>query len=443
MRALPAMVVVVLVFSSVVGAVAPGTASPAGDAGPSLAPAASPPSSDVVVTNQTAQNATLHILGITQAETTQSSLETRHVSLGPALAFDENETDARVETLATLDRIESAQTTDRRQQIILQELSEIEQRAISLRTRQQAAIRAYGAGRIDARTFLVQLATIDIDARALEERRQLIRESAGSMDDFTVDSRSATLERELDTFTGPVRQHAADVLRGADDPSRFFLQTGSNSVVISTIHDDTYVREAYLGDRRARGSGRITLDEAANITAEAYPSIFALQTSQDGVNVVGTLSGDNSYLVRVQHRRGQLVSFVDSGSQRVFKEFQYRPLDTMQTAPEQSAVKDGLELSAAQTYPGGPVRIRLNDSQTGAPTDARITVGPRGGRSVVVGETGSDGSLWTMAPGQAYQVTAIRGNSVVVLTVQPSDPPLVNETASENSSLVTSTPIQS
>jgi hypothetical protein len=442
MRALPAMLAFVLVLSAVVGATAPGTASRSDDATTSVEAATAagvpgdrslapptPRSDASAVNNYTAQNASIHVLGIPSAQVSRSSLETRTVELGPALVADHNRTELRMETLAAVERIEAAESEDRTQQLVLQELTTIEQTAISLRARQQAAIRAYGEGSIDSRTLLVRLAIVDIHAQALQDRNERIQRIARSVPDFSVDTRTASLGRELDTFTGPVRQHAVAVLEGEADSSRFFVQTGPDSVVLSTIRNDTYVREVYRGDIRRRGSGLLTNLEALNATAQAYPNAFALQFRQNGTNIVGT--DDNSFLVRIQHERGRLYSFVDSGSQQVFKEFQYRPLETMKTTPTQSAVKDGLELTAYQTYPGGPVRITLNTTESDDPADALITVGPRGGRSVVVGETGPDGSLWTMAPGQEYQVTAIRGNSVALLTVEPTPAPLVNENATQ------------
>lgn len=443
MRALPTAFVVVLVLSTVVGAAAPGAApvadgadpAPLGGPGASVTTQVEMPATQPA-SNETAKAATLHVLGIPPGQVNRSTLERRTVDLGPALAFEDNETKLTVETLAAVDRIRSADTEDRRQQVILQELTTIEQRIISLRSRQQAAISAYGAGEIAPRTFLVRLAVIDLEARALDERRQRIDAFAESISDFSVESRSATLERDLDTFTGPVRQHAVDVLQGDAESTRFFLQTGTDSVVAATIRNETYVREAYRADLRQRGTGVITLDEALNNTTRAYPFISTLGLRESGTSVSGTRQGDDSVLVRIQHERGELYAFVDSSSKQVFKEFQYRPLDTLRTTPTDSAVKDGLELTAHQTYAGGPVRIQLNRTDTGRPANARITVGPQNGQSAVVGETGDDGTLWTMAPGQTYQVTAIRGNSVVVLTVRPDDPPLVNQTAAGGSANV-------
>ncbi|WP_242492877.1 DUF7094 domain-containing protein [Halogeometricum borinquense] len=447
MRALPAMFAVVLVLSAVAGAAIPGTASLPDDAvspDVTINPVSDAYSvqqsterpSGASVNNQTARNASIRVLGIPSAQVDRSSLVTRTVELGPALTLDDNETKMRIKTLAAIDRIESTEPQDRRQQLILQELTTIEQATISLRSRQQETLRAYGEGRIDSRTLLIRLAIIDMHARELEDRSDRIQEIIKSMPDFSKDSDVASLERKLDTFTGPVRQHAVAVLTGKAESTRFFVQTGTDSVVLSTIRKDTYVREVYRGDIRRPDSGIISDIEALNATVAAYPNISTLQYRQNGTNIVGTEK--NNFLVRIKHKRGQLSAFVDSGSQKVFKEFQYRPLDTMETDSTQSAIKDGLKLTAHQTYAGGPVRFTLNDTETNEPVNALITVGLRSEDSVAVGKTGSDGSLWTMAPGQAYQVTAIKGNSVVLLTVEPGQPPFVNgnQTQTGNASAV-------
>jgi hypothetical protein len=429
MRVLPVTFAVLLVLSSV--AAAAGTTAPT----PTVADAFwSPPTvgerteraavAGGVITNETAENATLHVLGIPPSAVQRSSLDTRTVDLGPSLAFRSNATAMRLQTIQRLDRIESARSEERRQQLLVRELSVIEQRVISMRAKQRAVIAAYGSGDIGARALLVELAILDIRASALDQRRARIGEIARSMSGFSVDQRTANLERELDTFTGPVRKHAVAVLGGSANRTRFFVRSGPNSVVLGTIDDGAYVREVYRGPLQRRDGSTITTRDALNITAELYPNVYALRLRENGTDVVG--AGGN-FLVRIQHERGSLSAFVDSGSETVFKEYQRRPLDTLETTKAGTAVKDGLVLTAYRTYAGGPVLFRLNDSETGEPVDARITVGPAGGRSTVVGRTGPDGRLWTLAPGQTYQVTAIDQVSVVLLSVDPATPPLIHD----------------
>lgn len=420
MRALPLVVAALLAVAPLVVAVdAPAGAS----AGPADRQLDTTRSAVNAGATSAAGSDSVRVLDTAPGATTGRSIEAHSVDLGPAVGFASNATEARLGTLTMVERVTAAESVDKRQRRILDELNEVEQQVIVLRGEQRRAISAYGAGDIGARELLVRLARVDARARTLETRRERIAELAEETDGFGLDSgRLAGLERELDTYTGPVRSRAGDVLGGEATPSRFYVETGPNSVVLTTVADERYVREAYRGDLRSRGSGGMTPETALNTTAKSYPVIWA--TKQNSTEVVG--SGD-SYQVRVSHERGSLVTFVDSGSGNVFKEFQSRPLRTFDAGESVSGTRDGLSLTVNRIYPGGPLHVRLNESATDEPAAANITVGLEGEESTLVGTTGGDGELWTLAPGGTFTVTAIRSNSVVVLTVEPSDPPRIGD----------------
>jgi hypothetical protein len=439
MRALAPAVALLVVLSGVAVAVpspsaagpdASGNMPPVSPAAtsPTPAPALSTPDSrpqvDAGSPNTTA-DAAHNVLAIPPGETTRSSLELEAVELGSGLAFESSTTERRLSTGSTLERIESAESDERRQQLLLQEVSAIEQRLISLRVRQRQAIGAYARGELSPRRFVYELAEVDAAARELEDRRERIEAAAESTPGFSISSsRFGNVELELNTLTGPVRGHAAAVLTGEADSTRFLVRTGPDSVALGMLRDGTYVREVYREPLRGGDSGDFTLADAVNVTEQAYPTIAAERLRDDTLGSPGS----DSTRVTVEHRRGRLVAFVDSGSQQVFKEFQFRPLDQVTTSSPVSATRDGLELTAHRTYPGGPTRLQLNSTDDGEPVDAQITVGPAGGRSSVVGRTGDDGSLWTAAPTGTYQVTAIDGSSVVVLSVDPTPTPSVYDT---------------
>lgn len=371
----------------------------------------------------------LNVLAVPADAVQRSTTDQHAVDLGPAVGFGANASELRMATLSAVARIEAAPSNDSRQRLLLGELNRIEQRVISLRTNERRAITAYSEGRLSSRSLLVHLARIDAEARSLEARRERLEQLALETSDFTIDStRLASLERELDSFTGPVRSHIVDVLRGDVPASRFFVASGPQSVVLTVVQGDTWVREAYRGDLPRRTGETISPEDALNITSESYPGIWATKLSP--TEVVG--SGD-SYLVRITHRRGELSAFVGASSGRVFKEFQRRPLDAMAGSDTATGVKDGLRLAVNRSYPGAPLKIALTEVETGDPVNANITVGPAGSESQLVGRTGADGTVWTLAPRGRFTVTAIRGNSVVVLTTTPTETPRVGAALDEGS----------
>ncbi|WP_424007706.1 DUF7094 domain-containing protein [Haloferax denitrificans] len=436
MKALPLVVVMLLVASPVLGA-----AGPADGSTHSMAPDEAEPAQV-----ESPSNETIHVLDIPSSELARATVEAHHVDLGPSLDFSALGAGGRIQTGASIERIESATDDSTRQQLILDELNTIEQRAIALQSAQRSAIERFNADDITARDLLIELARIDAEARALDDRRVALREITSETPDFSISSgRLAALERELDTFTGPVRTHAVSVVTGQSDAARFSVRTSETGFVLSVVADGEYVREAYRADLRNRDRNTVSYEEALDIVAENYPTIYSNRAAQNGTNVI---SAGDSHRVQINYRDGQLTAYVDSGTGRVFKESQTRPLESIATRDSASGVRDGLALSVDRTYPGGPLRIQLNESETGDPVDANVTIGLEASQeSTLLGHTGSDGTIWTVSPSASYTVTVIRGNSAVVLTTSPTPMPYLagNATAAENdtSPTVTSTPTES
>jgi hypothetical protein len=362
----------------------------------------------------------LSLLGISPIDVDASTLRTAHVRLGEGLRFDRSASTERLATMVALGQIDTASDATTRQQATLRAVSQIEQRVVALTAAQQQAITAFGTGEMSADDFLWELARIDAVARELQHRQAEIETRAGGDADIVLSaSRLDTLAGELAVLTGPVRAEVRAVVTGQSPSNRFFAQVGPESVVLSVIRDDVYIREAYRGEFREGGpDSSISSPRSEEIVEEGYPTIWSMRTTEDPEQIDDGVSAR----IELEHDRGRLVAYVDAETERVFRGVQYRPIELSSTRQSSSAVKDGLRLTAHPTFPGGPILFELVRTDDGTPLDAPITVGPPGGRSVVVGETAA---VWTIEPAAAYQVTAIDGSSVVFLEMDPSFPPLI------------------
>lgn len=412
MRALPLVVVALLVLAPITGASAFSADAPRS--------AVETVDANASTSNHTASNQTGRVLSIQEGEIRRSTTGEHHVDLGPAVGFGTNESAAQIEMLTVVERVQRTESAERREARIRTALDTIERRTDELNQREQDAVRAYGAGELTPRAFLSELARIDAQADALDDRRARLVEIANEDEEIELDSgRVASLERRTHALTGPVREHAGDVLRGQAATNRFFIATGPDSLVLSTITNGSYVREAFRGDRYSPGSSTdIGPETALDIAAESYPTLWELR--RDNTDVVGS---DGNYLVRIPHERGVLRAFVDGDSRAVYKEFQIQPLESFEEGRTATATRDGLELSANYTYPGGPVRLRLVNAESDTPVDANVTMSENGKDSKLLGRSGGTGVLWALSPQGQYTITAIRGNDVVMLTVPPMDPP--------------------
>ena len=368
-------------------------------------------------------NRSIRVLSLPAGAVNASAVETQRIDLGPGLAFDRFASQARLRTLTTVERVRAAAPGDERQRLILGELNTIEQRVVTLRTAQQTALSAYTSGSLSTRRFLLRLARIDAQARALEHRRTRLQELAEETKELGLSTqRFVSLERELDTFTGPVRERVGNVAVGQNDTARVYVATSSDGVVLSMFADGQYLRETYRGDLRdLDASGSISPEEALNITAEQYPVVWEHKANSTAVIGAGSV-----YSVTIPHEYGTLSTLIDTGTKGVFMETQTRSLASFSSRHTVTRSRDNLQMTVNRSYPGGPVQISLVDARTGDPVNANVTIGPAsGGNSDFVGYTGSDGVLWVLSPQEKYTVFAIKGNAVVAIEAKPLEPPRV------------------
>jgi hypothetical protein len=446
MRALPFLLAALIVASVAVGA-AGGFRGPAPDDGVAEAAPSTPTVADVgsdTVAPQVGDADALQqitVLDVPPETVARSSVDEHYVDLGPAVGLSANATTDRLRTLSTVERIEAAETDATRRERLRTAIRELETRVDGLDRRQTAAVEAYARDERSARELLVALTRISIAAEELDTRRSRIERLAADTTGFDINQgRLASVGNRLSAFAGPVRAHAREVLLGETDPHRFYVAVGPESVTVTTVLGDTYLRESYRGDLRDGNGDPIELEEALEVVATSYPVIW--NTTREQTQVFG---GGETYPVTIAHSRGRLTAFVDSDARLVYAEHQRRPLDSMVADQRREQVVDGRRVFVNHTYPGGPVRISVVDETTGDPVDARISLLAGPGEATSLGTTGSDGVHWMLSPDGRYTVI-VDGREEAGVVVSPGAPPrmaLADGPATGpggNASTVTATP---
>jgi hypothetical protein len=436
MRALPVIAVALLVCSAVVGATGGlGGSTTVSDDRPSQSSPALDPATPVAQTDNGSLQQ-INVLDMSPTSIERWGVEQQYVDLGPAVGLSTNATTDHLRTLVMVERIETANTTAERRERLETALQDLEAGVEDLDRRQTAAIAAYGRGDISSRELLVTLVRVSIAAEELNDRRSRIESLAAETRGFDVDrGRVAATSNRLSAFRGPVRAHAEAVLRGESAPHRFYFAVGPESVTVSTIRDDTYLRESYRGDLRNGAGDAIELEVALDIVSSSYPVIW--NTTREQTQVFG---GGETYPVRVVHSRGDLTAFVDSDARVVYAEHQQRPLGSMVANRRAEGVGEETRLVVNQTYPGGPAQIRVVDAATGDPVDATVSMAIGTSETNRLGTTGDDGVLWTLSPYRRYTVTTdARGESVEV-AVDPGSPPRIETVDTTDADNATPTP---
>jgi len=405
MRALPAVVAVLLLFVPVAGTIAP----VAGSASPPAVEASEPVRPQTGVSQVDRSNLTFRTLSAPAEADARVGSAARGANLGPALSFAVDDTAAAVETAAVVDRIESAETNTERQQLILAALSRVERDEVSLQSRQSAAFRAHASGNLSDQELLDELVRISATAREYDQRLDTIDALADETAGFSAPARLDELQVALQVYEGPVRDVALSTARGEAGAAEIHVESTESSVTLATIVDGQYVRETFRVDRWDRGGDAISNDAAINVTTASYPETAALREPDAfGAGAVQRIT--------IPHEYGLLRTFVSGGTEQVFVEHQRIDLGTFPDTERVSDRGDGFNVTVERSYAGGPVIVTVRDEETGEPAPGvTVTKSVGDGDSRAIGATDADGVVTTLSPADSYRITVVDEPRVVVI----------------------------
>ncbi|WP_139246558.1 DUF7096 domain-containing protein [Halogranum amylolyticum] len=427
MRPRAVLLAVLLLVSSVTGTAAlPGLATSPTDADDVVDGSTDDVSSTVAAQNRTQTN----VLTLVESDVRRTNFSQPGPNASAALAVRDTRLSRQFASERTETRLAALETDAEKQAYIRRALTEVEIRTSELRQEERDAFVRHSTGGLSTTGLVVQLARIHTASEQLSQNATRLGRAAEEIDGFNVQTRIDAIQLELRTLRGPVRDHANGVLRGEVPPSRLYVETTTTGVSLSTIADDTYVREVYDGSRRVPTSNsQLTPEEVDALVRESYPSLWERWDSQGG-----SARESDVWVSTIQYRRGDLTAFIDKDKPgSVFKE--QRTLRLNRTPPTQrlNSSRVGLRLSVHPSYPGGPMLVTVESARTGEPVraDVSLITPPQSNTEPVqVGTTNSTGALWVVSPEENFTVQAIEvgTQSVVDIRVEPSEPRRVGET---------------
>jgi len=351
-----------------------------------------------------------------EEETTNQYQE---VSLDVASAVDtsaqelQTEHDIRSFTreLMFVDGIES------RSSVGQERLEVIEQRYLALDQRQQALFEQYSAGELSPDRFareLVRLETAIETQRSYRERIFLEvydNRPVGPSEEFQ--RRFNSLELAL-TPDQPVTERLRSAMTGARGPVLVYSQSAEEVLVLATIDDETYVRQATLRDERDLGGEDQFTDLWRDATSRAgslYPWTFSSENLQD-VDPFNLEVYSQVYAVRAQHSQGELSVYLDGATRNVFHENQLKRVQSLPVTETVQNESDGIVGNVSLTNEAGPMLVAVTND-AGTPIEgAEVTVD-----GAPVGVTDSSGELWAVQPAAEAEIgiTTEESDGVTVL----------------------------
>jgi len=317
------------------------------------------------------------------------------LSVGGGVAMDNRRIHTRYAVHEFEAQFAAAETDAERRAALREAAGTIDARLVQLQREAETARQQFNDGG-SSRVYLRTLGELHAEAAALDSYIRSVSQRAARVPETEIETELSSARTELRRFDGPVRETVAATLRGEENRTRVYVATSADSVVLATIVDGEYLREAYRGSaRQASGPRAVTLTEAGAIVEESYPWAWENQQSLTAQST----SSAAVFSFQLQTPQGQLRAYVDARSERIYRETQRQPLSTRYLR-QQTATQDGIRLSVNRSYGGGPMQIRLTESQTGEPINGTVRINDES-----VGEVGADGTLWVVAPYRTDNVT--------------------------------------
>ena len=416
MRPIPVMLALLLALSP--GAVAMQASAPTAPA----SDVAEQPATDGTeqIGNDTVQTApdrnTTAVLTL-GTDPARTGFDSPSLSLSDSLTMDREGFRTQLSITELDQQLASAETDEDKKRVLNRYRFQIENRIISLQAEEERVTNAFSNGSLSEREYLRSLGHVDAEAEEIRNAIDAMEERSRDVSQFSLNTEASTLKGKLVAVEGPVRNQIGRAVRGDVDGVEIYVATAETGVVLSTIVGDTYVREIVRTDLRDPSVSRqLSHIQAHDAVLDHYG--WASENIDSGGTNAFRFGSTNVFFVSVSHRHGELVAYIDGGTEEVFKEVQHKRLAGENSLPPGPGVvntSENVTLTVNRTYPGGPLRVQLTN-ETGAPLQGQVTVG---GESV--GRTNSNGVLWTLGPAEQFEVTATYEDATVNVTTTPVD----------------------
>ncbi len=304
--------------------------------------------------------------------------------------------------------------------VVREQADSIEARLDRLDARHDALLTAYSNGSLSRETTLRRLARLSVRAETNRDRLQhvsdRVEDDPGVSVPVRLETRLSDLATVLVTLPNPVADRVEAGLAGQRDPSVVYAGGAENALVLGTVEDGEFIRTATVRDDYAPDqSDQFETSEERDVIAalqrggDLYPWVY--ENDIGGPQIRG-FGNTGVYLISVEYSHGTLQTYLSGGSTNAFHEIQTQNPEGVPVTGATSNATEALNVTVETTVDSGPMRVRLIQPASGAPLDGTVRVNGQ-----VVGQTGDDGTMWTVQPAGQFRVNASTDANSVAVTV--------------------------
>lgn len=359
---------------------------------------------ETIYTNQNTSN----YLSPPAEDSASETYETVGIDVASGVNTDAQSLRADHEVRTFEQDIDAAGSRERRTEIAEARMATILDRYQQLDRTHTTLFREYNDDQISSSQLLSRLSNLDTAVDSQVEYREAVIEYANPSDEFLQEFNSLQVAINAENS---VTEQLQETRRGSSEPQTVYAMTAEDALVLATVDDGTFYRQAtVLSERNLGGENQFDnrWGDATDRARGLYPWVFDVNNQQN-LESTNFLAQTQVYTVTAQHTHGDIRLYFDGATTNVFHETQRKPLPIQPQTNEVFNGTDSLEMSVDLHGNAGPMRITLQDEDGFLIEDADIAVDEQS-----VGTTDSSGQHWTVRPAGPFEVTAETPDGEVV-----------------------------
>ncbi|MFC7057487.1 DUF7094 domain-containing protein [Halovenus salina] len=279
-------------------------------------------------------------------------------------------------------------------------LTELEQSALALETQERQLYRQYGNGDIRETQLFRELVRLGV---AGEQYRNIADVMQQAIDTDSLSSRYSNFNGEPSLLQSAFLSQIETGLSTAD-ATQMYVQAGNESLILASVEDGTFLREAtLLGEYDRDASEQFGIGDAseARDALERAQNLYPWSMKDTFNPQLRGFGNSATYRVTSSHTHGTLQTYIDGRTTNPYHEIHEKNAFSVPVTDFTQATNDGIRIDIQLTNPTGPMLIEVIETDDLIYNNITVSV-----EDTPIRTMSSGGDFYTVQPVGSFEITA-------------------------------------
>jgi len=279
-------------------------------------------------------------------------------------------------------------------------LTELEQNALALETQKRQLYRQYSSGEIQETQLFRELVRLGV---AGEQYRNIADVMQRTIDTDALSNRYSNINGEPSLLPSAFLSRIETELSAAE-ATRMYVQAGNESLILASVEDDNFLREATLfGEFDRDGQEQFGLGDRseARDALERAQSLYPWSMKDTFNPRLRGFGNSSTYRIASSHTHGTLQTYIDGRTTNPYHEIHQKNVFSVPVTDFTQATNDGLRLDVQLTDPTGPMLIEVIETDDLIYNNITVSI-----EDTPIKTMSSGGDFYTVQPVGSFEITA-------------------------------------